>query len=219
MTKRFMADSVKTSVIPDEIRIGNVTFPVDLKAGYINGKYVHDEPVDVTIDVTGSRPDADVLDVEAGDASPSQAPKWAKDHKALHHGEAGTIYVNRDNVHSVFNAMESAGLRVGVDFCTWIATLDGTDHVPDMTGVRAIQLYGERQTDLNVDLSIVYDDGWKVSSADKLPGVWKAIISADPHLVVGIGTDDCIWAVMKGISGTWGPRPFKIAPEVVLRES
>jgi hypothetical protein len=34
----------------------------------------------------------------------------------------------------LFNAMNAAGLRIVHDFRLWIATLDGTKTVPDMTG-------------------------------------------------------------------------------------
>jgi len=34
----------------------------------------------VTIDVTGMRPDADVLDMEWGDATPAMCPRWANAH-------------------------------------------------------------------------------------------------------------------------------------------
>jgi hypothetical protein len=46
----------------------------------------------------------------------------------------------------LFNEMNAAGLEIVRDFRTWIATLDGTQRVHDMTGV--------------TDESIVYDDNW-----------------------------------------------------------
>ena len=56
--------------------------------------------------------------------------------------------------------MNAAGLEIVKDFRLWIATLDGTKTVPDMTGVTAVQFAGENMTGGHFDESIVYDDDW-----------------------------------------------------------
>jgi hypothetical protein len=56
--------------------------------------------------------------------------------------------------------MNAAGLQIVRDFRTWIATLDGTKTVHDMTGVTAVQYAGENMTGGHYDESAVYDDLW-----------------------------------------------------------
>jgi hypothetical protein len=148
-----------------------------LAMGYVNGRYawsVQDwarfpDAGHVTIDVNGHAPTADVLDVESGDASVSQAPSWAKLHNRASSFPA-VIYCSRDILTPLFNAMDANGLRIGHDFKIWIATLDGTRTVADMTGVVAVQYAGELGTGGHYDESIVYDDTWKpVNSAPTPP--------------------------------------------------
>ena len=96
------------------------------------------------IDVNGGAPDdADILDVETGDATPAEAALWAKARHLLHpHAYPPIIYCNRATLTPVFNAMNAAGLAIGPGFRLWVATLDGTKRVPDMTGVTAVQYAG-----------------------------------------------------------------------------
>jgi hypothetical protein len=70
------------------------------------------------------------------------------------------IYANRATLTPLFNAMNKAGLHIVHDFRLWIATLDGTKTVKDMTGVTAVQHAGEKITGHHYDESIVYDGAW-----------------------------------------------------------
>ncbi len=71
--------------------------------------------------------------------------------------------------------MNEAGLHIVKDFRLWIATLDGTQAVHDMTGVTAVQYKRARKrkpdgtwaeapsdsvTEGHFDESLVYDDDW-----------------------------------------------------------
>lgn len=166
---RYMADSINADALVSR----TVTVPghgvqhVALTAGYANGTF-HDSsqadgPTDVTIDVNGSQPGADVLDIETGDASPQQAVPWVHGHNA-HGGTTfpAVLYVNRGNITTVANLCEVAGLLPGRDFFWWISTLDGTESVSDMTGVVAVQAWNAGNFNgRNIDLSIVYNDAWK----------------------------------------------------------
>lgn len=142
----------------------------DVAMGYANGRYAWSQAdwirfghiVHVSIDVNGSSPSADVLDVETGDATVSQAPSWARLHNA-HSEFPAVIYCSRSVLTPLFNAMAANGLQIGRDFKIWIATLDGTRAVPDMTGVVAVQYAGESQTGGHYDESIIYDDTWKAT--------------------------------------------------------
>jgi len=162
----------------------------DLVAGYINGSFKWKEGPEgfakfpeakhVHIDVDGTNPEgAGVVDCEVGDVSVDGAVRWAKARKAAHPGEyPPVIYCNRRRLTPLFNAMNAAGLHIVEDFRLWIATLDGTKMVPDMTGVTAVQHKraprekadgtpaeppSDSVTAGHYDESIVYDDNWHAS--------------------------------------------------------
>jgi hypothetical protein len=131
-------------------------------------------PVTATIDVNGTHPAANILDVEAGDASVGTAVAWikAKNHSAKSGDYPPIIYCNRSTLTPLFNACNAAGLKIVKHFRLWIATLDGTKTVADMTGVTAVQYAGQLQTNHHYDESIVYDATWKA------PGVKPVVHSA-----------------------------------------
>lgn len=155
---------MRDSTNPNDIPVAGT----QLAAGYVNGA-ISQWPANgwdrfsgaskVTIDVLGTRPDADCLDIEPGDASNATAVNWVRAKKER--GEMPVLYSNRSNLTPLFNALLAAGFQVVRDFKIWIATLDGTKSVPDMTGVVAVQYAGEAQTGGHYDESIVYDDSWK----------------------------------------------------------
>jgi hypothetical protein len=164
-----MADSVDAGALDSRtVKVPGVGVrTISLTAGYANGTF-HDSSqahgaTDVTIDVNGSQPGADVLDIETYDATPQQAVAWVHGHNA-HGGTVfpAVLYVNRSNIRTVANLCEVAGLLPGRDFFWWISTLDGTETVSDMTGVVAVQVWNAGNFDgRNIDLSIVYNDNWK----------------------------------------------------------
>ncbi len=171
-----MRDSTTPGVIP--------LTGLAIAAGYVNGKYAW-TPADwsrfiqagvqmVRIDVAANAwTAASILDVETGDATPDAVPGWVKNRHAAF-GDVPVIYCSRDALTPVFNACQAAGLSVVRDFRLWIATLDGTPAVADMTGVVAVQAYGSNRTGGNYDESIVYDDTWHPSAQTPPP---------PPHLV------------------------------------
>lgn len=198
MTVAYMADSTETNdiVLSCDLPKTDQHVTVEYVAGYVNGewksattnqaKFGSNKNVRlVTIDVSGNAPSADVLDVENGDASPETAAWWIKHRIAAGFNKEypGVIYCDRANLTPVFNAMASMGYEVGRDFRTWIATLDGTTEVADMTGVTAVQAYpaaGEPgpATSGHFDLSVVYDTAWKAPVAPPAPPVEaKTIVS------------------------------------------
>jgi hypothetical protein len=159
---RIMRDSTKLADIP--------THQLDILAAYTNGRYAT-TPAQVKahaphaavawIDVNGSHPEADILDVEQGDATVPVAVLWAKARHVLRPGSyVPIIYCNRSTLTPLFNAMNFAGMRIVRDFRLWVATLDGTTKLPDMTGVTAVQAHGEAQTGGHYDESDVYDAAW-----------------------------------------------------------
>lgn len=165
---RYMADSVDSKQIPASIAVpGAGVQPISLRGGYAASSRYHSSSFasgtpDVVVDVSGAYPASDVLDIEKGDATPDQAPAWVKAHNALNTGYPAVLYCNRATLTAVANACAAAGLLPGRDFRWWIATLDGTKAVADMSGVTAVQVWGANFfPGHNIDLSIVYDDAWK----------------------------------------------------------
>jgi hypothetical protein len=159
---RLMRDSTDINDIP--------IHGTELVAGYVNGNFVASEHdfarfrgiPHVHIDVLGTDPDkAGVLDFEQGNPrTPDSCVKWAKRRKELHPGYPAVIYCDRSHLTPLFNAMNAAGMQIVRDFRLWVATLDGTKRLPDMTGVTAVQFAGESMTGGHYDESIVYDDDW-----------------------------------------------------------
>jgi hypothetical protein len=118
-----MYDSVTASDIPADALI---------VAGYVDGAYTWSEAdwaqfpgaAKVRIAVSASSHDAQVLDVENGDATPDQAPEWAVAVRAL--GFAPTIYTSRDNVATVAAAFSAADVPQPY---YWVADWTGTAHL------------------------------------------------------------------------------------------
>lgn len=146
----------------------------------------------VWVDVNGSDPHAQVLDVETGDATPAMAPIWTKNRLALHLPELPVVYVDRENITAVFNAMGANGLKIGEHFLTGISTLDGTQRVADMTGVAFVQDRGAKLTGGHWDESIVYIDSWMRPFAPPPPTVLRRImldVPSMPGVTVVTSTD------------------------------
>lgn len=172
---RLMRDSTTLADIP--------THNLDIVAVYINGRFAVTEkqvrarfphiPI-AWIDVNGTHPEADILDVETGDATPAGAVLWVKAKRlrqlqATHPLYPPIIYCNRATLTPLFNAMNAAHLHVAHDFMLWPATLDGTKRLADMLGVTAVQARGEAQTGGHYDESDVYDPAWLAPPAPAGP--------------------------------------------------
>jgi len=160
---RLMRDSTNLKDIP--------IHGTDLVAGYVNGNFIATEEdfarfpgiPHVHIDVLGTAPErAGVLDFEEGNPSTAEdCVIWAKRRRAAFpHRYAPVIYCDRSHLTPLFNAMKTAGLHIERDFRLWIATLDGTKTVDDMTGVTAVQFAGADMTGGHFDESIVHDPEW-----------------------------------------------------------
>lgn len=105
----------------------------------------------------------DILDVERGDASPSDVPGWVRRFNRPHRRKP-TIYANRSTWPEVVSALQSAGIEVGaVDWAA--ATLDGTADVP---GAALVQYKGQDMTHGHYDEWLILDPGW-VGAAPPVP--------------------------------------------------
>ena len=203
---RYMADSIDCgNFSPPNVTVpGAGNQPIALTAGYANGSFHNSSqacgPTNVQIDVNGTAPGADVLDIETGDATPSSAPAWVFAHNA-HGGTTfpAVLYCNRSNITAIANACANAGLLPGRDFYWWISTLDGTTSVPDMTGVVAIQAWGSGYFGgRNIDLSIVYNDAWKPTFVPP-PPITPTHISEENQVLVPAGTNEHISIPCNGL--------------------
>ena len=187
---RIMRDSTTPTDIP--VR------GTELAAGYTTGKFAWSAAgyarfpgvPHVRIDCLGTSPEgSEILDVEPGCAGVSTAATWARNRRAAFPGGyPPIIYCSRGMLPSLLAAMNAAGLHIVKDFRLWIATLDGTKEIGDMTGVIAVQHKrarkqkngkwieppGDKVTRGHYDESIVYDDDWHPE--DDLPYARKEII-------------------------------------------
>jgi hypothetical protein len=175
-----MTRLMRDSTVPNDIPVTGT----QLAAGYINGIYAW--PVagwarfpgvpHVTIDVSGAADHADVLDVETGDATPADSYGWLK--AKIARGEhMPVVYCNRSTQPAVEQATKE--LIHGRDYWFWIATLDGTAVLPDMTGVVAVQDKGAALTGGHFDESVVYDDAWLPSSVPVPSWLAQALAQAE----------------------------------------
>lgn len=129
-------------------------------AGYVNGRYAWSRAEwdlfphadHVTISVTASANAGDVLDVEIGDATPSQTANWIAMRKA-----AGlyrpTIYCSLSVVPAVRAGTGSYVL--GRDYDLWVAHYTGQPHQA-YPGCAATQY----ESTAGWDASLVHDLGW-----------------------------------------------------------
>lgn len=114
-----MYDSVTVSAIPADAKA---------VAGYVNGRYITVPDLRkrygrgtqiVTIAVT-SAVVADCLDVEPGDATNSDAPRWFKDFKHQRPNDKPIFYTSASNASALVATLAAAGIYRG-DFKLWTA--------------------------------------------------------------------------------------------------
>lgn len=149
-----MYDSTTASDIPTS---------APMVAGYIDGLYAWSmadwarfpAAVKVRIAVFATTNDGDVLDVEQGDATPSQAPAWVTMRRAA--GDDPTVYVNLSNVDATRAAFAAAGVRQPH---YWLAHYDNDPTIPP--GYVAKQYADEALIGAHYDLSSV-GPGWPVA--------------------------------------------------------
>lgn len=175
---RVACDSVEADAIP--LNLPQIVW------GYKNGRYLSYEALKArfphiavgSVDVNGSDPTCDILDVESGDANVGTAVIWVTAKLKLG-GFLPILYCNRSTLTPLFNALAGHGYKVNEHFKIIIATLDDTKSVADMTGVVAVQFAGADLTGGHYDESVVYDDSWNpgVVSVPTPPVVSKTIES------------------------------------------
>jgi hypothetical protein len=135
-------------------------------AGYVNGAYAWSQQdwdlfphaTQVQITVTASANSGDVLDVEAGDATPSQTAGWIAMRKAAGYYQP-TIYCSRSVIPAVRAGTGSYVL--GKDYDIWVADFTGSPHEVTAPGSPSATCSATQyESTANYDVSMVYDSGW-----------------------------------------------------------
>jgi hypothetical protein len=149
-------------------------------AGYINGTYAWTQAewnlfphaTHVTISVTASADAGDVLDVEAGDATPAQTAGWIRNRKASGYYRP-TIYCSRATIPAVRQG--TGAYILGRDYDIWVADWTGSPHEVTAPGTPSATCSATQYENTSAyDVSVVYDAGWPHRTAPvtatKAPG-------------------------------------------------
>jgi len=126
--KVYMYDDINVDLIPkDAVAV----------AGYIGGRWptypkvVAGWPKAKHLSIAVSTAyDADVLDVEPGDATPDQAAAWVKRQLKVRatgrpfNSSRPVVYTNASHGQALVDKLEAAGLKYGQDFLWWSAHYD-----------------------------------------------------------------------------------------------
>lgn len=109
----------------DAVTVADIPADATMVAGYVDGRYANLPemrirfPRALVVSVTVAGGDADVLDVENGDASPAQAPGWIAAHPS------GSLYCNASTLPAVRAAFGDRPLPP-----IWLADYDGDPTIP-----------------------------------------------------------------------------------------
>lgn len=169
----------------DSVTPGNIPVSAQMVAGYVSpsgyawsasgwARFPNSTQVKITPQVSHTGLGIHVLDVESGDATPTQAPGWAKAQRAL--GQVPTIYCSASvwgQVQAAFNAQGVAQPNY------WIAAYPGggSNVLPSLNGIVAV---AHQYTDAGpYDLSVV---------ADYWPGVDNpmAVLQPDDYTNIAV---------------------------------
>jgi hypothetical protein len=149
----------------DSVNIDHLPKDGDVYAGYVAGnwptyvplmtKFPHKRVVSIAVQ---ANQDAQVLDIEQGDATPDQAPEWVNRQRKLGRGRP-TIYCSRSLYPEVVAALQKAHVAMP-DF--WIADWTGTPH--SIPGAVAVQYL----SNADFDETCITDEWWP-NGAPKTP--------------------------------------------------
>ena len=152
-----MFDSVEPAAIP---------LSAPAVAGYVGGIFPDfsqlaarfPKALHKSIAVT-SQEDADILDIENGDATPDHAAMWFARQKKRGLALPG-FYANASTMPSVRSALSTAGITTG--FVLWVADWDNTPVVPE--GFQAKQYIDHGPQGQHYDLSVCSQTFWGAPS-------------------------------------------------------
>ena len=150
----------------DSITAADIPADAQMVAGYVNGTFQWSaadwsrfpNAVKVRIATRAFINDGHVLDVETGDATPSEAPGWVQMRRAA--GVDPTVYCNGSTLSTVQAAFNAAGVAQPH---YWLARYDNVPTVPN--GCVAKQYINDPASGGHYDLSAVLDYWPGVDSA------------------------------------------------------
>lgn len=142
----------------DSTNAADVPIDTDIVCGYINGSFKWSDAdwarfpgkPQVRISVNAQTDDGNCLDVESGDAYPTEAPMWVKMRRAA--GVDPTCYVNLQNWQLVKDAFAAYQIP---EPHYWLAHYDNVATIPD--GCVAKQYANEPLTGGHYDASVCAD--------------------------------------------------------------
>jgi hypothetical protein len=138
-------------------------------AGYVGGLWPTESPLVLkfpharhkSVAVNASE-DADILDIENGDAVPADAPAWFNRQKARGAHLPG-FYADLSTMPSVIDALNRAGIARN-EYTLWLAHYTGVQPAaPFELGVDAVQ-FTDHSMDRNLDQSVTIDSFWGTSA-------------------------------------------------------
>jgi hypothetical protein len=164
----------------DAVNVEGIPSEAVMVAGYVNGLYSNLTQLDsrfpkalhIGISVSAHENTGLVLDVETGDASPSEAPAWVQMRRK--EGVNPTVYCNASTWLAVKQAFYTAGVA---EPNYWIADYDNDPTIP--TGAIAKQYSSNSQYDVS---SVA--DYWPGIDAEPNSGDNVALTQDDANLVV-----------------------------------
>lgn len=147
-------------IMRDSTRAFDIPADTPMVAGYIDGLYRWSDKdwarfpsaVKVRIAVFANTLDGDVLDVEQGNATPVEAPRWVVRRRAQ--GIIPVVYCNRSNIAEIKSEF---AIQKVAEPLYWLATLDGS--LPWAPGIVAIQYHNSVLAGGHYDESVV-DPSW-----------------------------------------------------------
>lgn len=198
-------------------------------AGYVNGNWPTYNTVKsrfpgahvLSIAVTASA-DAMCLDVETGDASPSQAANWFA--RQVTRGQwRPVLYANISTMRQVITVMEAASIPL-TSIRLWSAHYGSGAHIcgPDTCRLTSVSMDGTQWTDValgrNLDESVLLDSffgaapppstDWQVKMMNSLPTLKQGADDAKlPHWYVRRiqGILNAVWQKNLTVDGVFGP--------------
>jgi peptidoglycan hydrolase-like protein with peptidoglycan-binding domain len=122
----FDATHDNIAELPDGVQVAGYTTGIGTHIRWTDADFAaHPGAVRIDQDPAASDPTADVLDIEAGAATPASAPGWVKRALASRGGKARpgqrspAVYMSQSRVTEVVNALTAGGISSGAGL--WIA--------------------------------------------------------------------------------------------------
>jgi hypothetical protein len=150
--KHAAAPSKKPSTIYDSVTPSTIPSGKDA-AVYADGTYqastasVAGHKHVLWIDTNGSRTDANVLDVEPGDATPAGAAAWVKAKLTKDPNATAIVYTFKSDWASVISSIQALPKSMQAHVKYWIADPTGTPHI--LPGAEATQWYWGANYDIS----------------------------------------------------------------------